>query len=179
MLFACGLGLALTAVSAASPGYWWFVLVFALGRPFLSAAAAISQVQAAEQTRSAGRASAMALVAAGYAVGAGLTAVVYGLAGGTIGYRGVLVLAVVPLVALPFLARSVTEPDRFRGVRRVGHGEAPRPRRRRPPLPRSGWSWWPRWPLPWRSSPGHPTPSSSPTPRTSRGSPASRSRAWW
>jgi MFS family permease len=113
MLFACGLGLALTAVSAASPGYWWFVVVFALGRPFLSAAAAIAQVQAAEQTRSAGRASAMALVAAGYAVGAGLTAVVYGLAGGTIGYRGVLVLALVPLVALPLLAHSVTETGRF------------------------------------------------------------------
>ncbi|MGH9081652.1 MAG: MFS transporter [Acidimicrobiales bacterium] len=113
MLFACGLGLALTAVSATTPGYWWFILVFALGRPFLSAAAAIAQVQAAEQTRSAGRASAVALVAAGYAVGAGLTAVVYGLAGGTIGYRGVLVLAVVPLVVLPFLARSVTESDRF------------------------------------------------------------------
>jgi MFS family permease len=113
MLFACGIGLAFTAVSAASPGYWWFVIIFALGRPFLSAAAAITQVQAAEQTRSAGRASAIALVAAGYAVGAGLTAVVYGLAGGTIGYRGVLVLSVVPLVALPFLARSVTESDRF------------------------------------------------------------------
>ncbi len=113
MLFACGLGLALTAASAASPGYWWFVLIFALGRPFLSAASAVAQVQAAEQTASTGRASAMALVAAGYAVGAGLTAVVYGLAGGTLGYRGVLVLAIVPLVALPFVARSVTEPERF------------------------------------------------------------------
>jgi MFS family permease len=113
MLVACGLGLALTAGSAAAPGYWWFVLVFALGRPFLSGAAAVAQVQAAEQTGSGARASAMALVAAGYAVGAGLTAFIYGLAGGTIGYRGVLILAVVPLVALPLVARAVTESDRF------------------------------------------------------------------
>jgi MFS family permease len=137
MLFACGVGLALTAVSAASPGYWWFIVIFALGRPFLSAAAAIAQVQAAEQTRSAGRASAIALVAAGYAVGAGLTAVVYGLAGGTLGYRGILVLAVVPLVALPFLAHSVTETSRFEAAAATGRAALPilgavaRPYRRR------------------------------------------------
>ena len=125
MLFGCGLGLALTAGSAAAPGYWWFVLVFALGRPLLSAAAAVAQVQAAEQTGSTGRASAMALVAAGYAVGAGLTAVIYGLAGGTIGYRGILVLAVVPLLGLPFLARSVTESDRFEVSRASGAPRLP------------------------------------------------------
>jgi MFS family permease len=113
LLFACGLGLVATAASVAAPGYWWFVMVFALGRPFLSAASALAQVQAAELTGSAQRASAVALVAAGYAVGAGITAVVYGLAGGTLGYRGILLLAVVPLVALPFAARWVTEPDRF------------------------------------------------------------------
>jgi MFS family permease len=113
LLVACGLGLAATAASVTAPGYWWFVLVFAVGRPFLSAASALAQVQAAELTSSAQRASAVALVAAGYAVGAGITAVVYGLAGNTLGYRGILLLAVVPLVALPFAARWVTEPDRF------------------------------------------------------------------
>ncbi|HEV3281443.1 MAG TPA: MFS transporter [Acidimicrobiales bacterium] len=137
MLFACGLGLALTAVSALGPGFWWFVVIFALGRPFLSAAAAIAQVQAAEQTRSGGRASAVALVAAGYAVGAGLTAVVYGLAGGTIGYRGILVMAVLPLVALPFLSHSVTETGRFEASAAAGTvalpvvGAVARPYRRR------------------------------------------------
>ncbi len=113
LLVCCGLGLAVTAASAASPGYWWFVLVFAVGRPFLSAAAAVSQVEAAEQTGSAQRASAVALVVAGYSVGAGATAVVYGLAGGTLGYRGILVLALVPLAGLPLAARWVSEPDRF------------------------------------------------------------------
>jgi MFS family permease len=113
LLVACGLGLAATAASAAAPGYWWFVMVFALGRPFLSAASALAQVQAAELTGSAQRAAAVALVAAGYAAGAGATAVIYGLAGNAIGYRGILVLAVVPLIGLPFAARWVTEPDRF------------------------------------------------------------------
>ncbi len=113
MLFACGLGLAVTAASAASPGYWWFVFIFALGRPLLSAAYAVAQVGAAEETGSSQRAAAMALVTAGYAVGAGATAVLYGLAGHSLGYRGIFVLAVVPLVGLPFVARWVSEPDRF------------------------------------------------------------------
>jgi MFS family permease len=113
LLFGCGLGLALTAVSAASPGYWWFVVVFAVGRPFLSAAYAVAQVAAAEETDSAQRTSAVALVAAGYAVGAGATAVIYGSTGHALGYRGVFLLALVPMAALPFVARWVREPDRF------------------------------------------------------------------
>jgi MFS family permease len=113
ILVACGLGLAVTAASAASPGYWWFVVVFALGRPLLSAAYAVAQVAAAEQTGSGQRASAVALVASGYAVGAGATAVLYGAAGGALGYRGILALAVVPIIGLPFAARWVSEPDRY------------------------------------------------------------------
>ncbi len=113
LLFACGLGLAITAASAASPSYWWFVLVFALGRPLLSAAYAVAQVGAAEETGSAHRAAAVALVVAGYAVGAGATAVLYGSAGDALGYRGIFVLAIVPMIALPFVARWVREPDRF------------------------------------------------------------------
>ena len=88
LLLTCGIGLAVTAASAASPGYWWFVAVFALGRPFLSATAAVAQVQAAEQTGSSQRAAAVALVAAGYAVGAGATAVLYGLFGKSLEFQG-------------------------------------------------------------------------------------------
>jgi MFS family permease len=113
LLFACGLGLAITAASAASPSYWWFVFVFALGRPLLSAAYAVAQVGAAEETGSAHRAAAVALVVAGYAVGAGATAVLYGSAGDALGYRGIFALAIVPMIALPFVARWVREPDRF------------------------------------------------------------------
>ena len=43
-------GLALTAAAAASPGYWWFVVIFAFGRPLLSATNALAEVMAAEET---------------------------------------------------------------------------------------------------------------------------------
>jgi MFS family permease len=107
------LGLALTVASAASPGYWWFVAIFACGRPLLSTTNALAQVAAAEQTGSSGRASAVALTAAGYGVGAGLIAIIDSLASGTLGFRGMFALAVIPLALVPVLRRSIEEPDRF------------------------------------------------------------------
>jgi MFS family permease len=112
LLLTCALGLVLTVAAAASPGYWWFVAIFALGRPSLSATNALAQVGAAEETGSVDRAKAVALVAGGYGVGAGLTAVIHGLAG-TIEFRGVFALAVVPLVSLFFVRRWLVEPRRF------------------------------------------------------------------
>jgi len=114
MLFTtCTLGLGLTVIAAASPGYWWFVAIFALGRPLLSTASALAQVIAAEQTDTLNRARAIALIAAGYGVGSGLTAVIHSLGSGALGFRGVFALAVVPLALLPLAARKVSEPDRF------------------------------------------------------------------
>ncbi len=106
-------GLALTVAAAASPGYWWFVVIFACGRPLLSATNGLTEVVAAEQTASRDRAAAVALTAAGYGVGAGLTAIIHSLAASTFGFRGIFALAFVPLVAVPFIGRRVTEPDRF------------------------------------------------------------------
>jgi predicted MFS family arabinose efflux permease len=37
VLVTVGLGLAMTGLAAASPSYWWFVAIFASGRPLLSA----------------------------------------------------------------------------------------------------------------------------------------------
>src|ERR1700728_514014 len=88
MLACCGGGLLLTAAAARSPNYWWFVVVFALGRPMLSATNALSQVRAGELTASSGRTKAVALVAAGYAVGGGVTGLIYHLARNTLGVRG-------------------------------------------------------------------------------------------
>jgi len=107
------IGLAATLVAAVSPGYWWFVAVFALGRPFLSATNALAQVMAAEQTGSKDRTRAIALVTAGYGVGAGLTAIIHSLASSSLGFRGLFALAVVPLLFVPVIARWVVEPDRF------------------------------------------------------------------
>ncbi len=112
----CATGLVLTILTASSPSYWWFVAIFALGRPFLSATVGLTQVSAVELTTSRGRAKAVSLVAAGYAVGAGLTAIVHSLAEKTLGFRGIFALAVVPLVFLPVLVKKMVEPDRFARV---------------------------------------------------------------
>jgi MFS family permease len=121
LVLSVGLGLCATVLAAASPGYWWFVVIFALGRPLLSATNALSEVIAAEQTDTSSRAKALALVAAGYGVGAGLTAIIHSLASKTLGFRGLFLLAVVPLALLPLINRWATEPDRFALAERTAH----------------------------------------------------------
>ena len=106
-------GLALTAAAAASPGYWWFVVIFAFGRPLLSATNALAELMAAEETGARDRTAAIALVAAGYAGGAGLSAVIHSLAAGALGFRGIFVLALVPLAVVYALRSWVEEPARF------------------------------------------------------------------
>ncbi|MBW3627536.1 MAG: MFS transporter, partial [Actinobacteria bacterium] len=118
-------GLALTAAASLSPGYWWFVAVFALSRPFLSATTAVAQVTTAEHTAAGDRARALALTAAGYGVGAALVAVVRGAAGDALGFRGLFALALVPLVLLPVLARWMSEPDRYRHQEVAGEPALP------------------------------------------------------
>src|SRR5229473_7664171 len=113
LLITVSAGLALTVLAAASPSYWWFVAIFACGRPLLSATNGLAQVTAAEQTGSRDRAKAVALIAAGYGAGAGVIAIVHALAASTLGFRGVFVLALVPLALLPLLWRWIAEPDRF------------------------------------------------------------------
>jgi MFS family permease len=113
LLVTVGGGLAMTVVAAVSPSYWWFVAIFACGRPLLSATNGLAQVTVAEQTASADRAKAVALAAAGYGAGAGVIAIVHSLASHTIGFRGVFAVALVPLALLPLLRRWITEPDRF------------------------------------------------------------------
>jgi len=112
LLRTCGIGLALTVVAVASPDYWWFIAIFAFGRPLLSATTAVAHVNAAEHTSVEERSKAIALIAASYGVGAGMTAIVHALTGET-QFRLVYGLAVVPLALLPIISRWVTEPDRF------------------------------------------------------------------
>lgn len=112
----CSVGLVVAAIAALSPGYWWFVAVFALSRPFLTATNTVGAVAAAEQTGSSDRAKAIAFVAAAYAVGAGAIAVIRGIGGEALSFRVVFALAVVPLLLVPQAAKRITEPDRFRLV---------------------------------------------------------------
>ncbi len=118
LLAATAFGLALTALAALSPSYWWFVAIFALGRPALSAANALAGVAAAEETRASDRAKAIGLVAGAYGIGAGLASLVRALGGSALGFRGLFGLALVPLALLGLLRRRVEEPDRFRTVTR-------------------------------------------------------------
>jgi MFS family permease len=121
LVITLALGLAITALAATSQSYWWFVAIFALGRPLLSATGGVAQVSAAELTGTADRAKAIALVAGGYGVGAGLVAIVHSLASKTLGFRGVFALALVPLAFLPLVRRHLVEPDRFRRVADADH----------------------------------------------------------
>jgi MFS family permease len=124
MLLSCVTGgLAVTALAALSPGYWWFVALFALGRPLLSATNAVAVVVAAEETETRDRAKAIALMTAGYGIGAGLTALIRGVAGGELGFRGLFALALVPLAAMPLLARRLEEPDRYQRLRATADPE--------------------------------------------------------
>ena len=119
----CAAGLLLTVAAALSPTYWSFVAIFALGRPLLSATLGVAQVSAVELTTTSQRARAVALIAAGYAVGAGMTAVIHSLAKNTFGFRGILALAAVPLVLVPLIARKVVEPERFARLDRGGQAD--------------------------------------------------------
>lgn len=114
LLWCCGLGLLLTASASLSPTYWWFVVLFALSRPFLTTTDTVGGVVAAEQTGSVDRAKSLALMAAAFGVGAGLIAIVRGIGADALGFRGVFALALAPLLIIPFAARRIAEPDRYR-----------------------------------------------------------------
>jgi MFS family permease len=119
VLLGCtALGLAISAVASLSPSYWWFVALFALGRPLLSATNAVSGVIAAEETRSSDRAKAIALVTAGWGAGTGAIAVVRGVAGDALSWRGLFALLVIPLAVMPLLSRWLVESDRFQRAQR-------------------------------------------------------------
>lgn len=122
LLWCITIGLTLTAVAAASPSFWWFVAIIALGRPLFTTTTAVGAVVAGEETSSAERTKAVALAIAGYGIGVGVVSVarvplndVLGM-----GFRGVFACALLPLLALPWLARLLGEPDRFVQLRDSG-----------------------------------------------------------
>ena len=113
MAWWCILGLVATIAAAASPSYWWFVALFALGRPFLSATSALAQVVTAELSSPTRRASALAVVSAGYGLGAGINALVHAALRGTLGFRGLFLTAAIPLLVVVVVKRLVPEPARI------------------------------------------------------------------
>ena len=110
VLMACGVaGLCITASAALSPGYWWFVAIFALARPLLSAANIVTSVVTAELTSPKGRATALAIVTAGAALGAGVSVLVHGAVRGPNGFRILFATALIPAVLVWLLVRRLPE----------------------------------------------------------------------
>jgi MFS family permease len=122
-------GLVLSATASLAPGFWVFILFVALARPLLTGTNAVAAVIAAEETDSGGRAAAIAVVGGAYALGSGLVSVVRGVTTEVIGFRGVLLLALVPLALLPLFRRVLRETPRYSAAQ-------PRSRRRLGVVPR-------------------------------------------
>jgi MFS family permease len=113
VLWSCVAGLIATVAAALSPSFWWFVAIFAIGRPLLSTSTAVGQVIAAESTDAENRTKSVALVTAGFGLGSGLIALLHSAASGFFGFRGLFELGVVPLIALFWIRRLIVEPARF------------------------------------------------------------------
>ena len=113
LIWYTGIGLVCTVVAAASPSYWIFVAIFALGRPMLTAAVSIAHVAGSELTNSEGRAGALALITGAYGIGAGIAALVHTALSGRNGFRFVFLMALLPLCLVLFLKNRVVEPARW------------------------------------------------------------------
>jgi predicted MFS family arabinose efflux permease len=134
LLTVAAVGLTMTALAAASPGFWWYVTLVALARPSLAAVNVLAGVVAAEESRATDRAGAIALITAAYGLGSGLVSVGRGLLPGEPSFRSVTAFVLLPLLLLPLLARLVREPPISCGRSRTGDGlpgAVPRHLRRR------------------------------------------------
>jgi YNFM family putative membrane transporter len=110
ILYLCGVtGLCVTALASLSPSYWWFVALFAIARPVLSAASSLATVMTAELTGSRMRITALAVLSAGAAVGAGLNVILHGALRGSHGFRILFAAAIIPAVAVAALVRRLPE----------------------------------------------------------------------
>lgn len=119
LLTLAAIGLALTSAAALSPGFWWYVALVALARPAMSTVNALAGVVAAEESTARDRSAAIALVAAAYGVGSGVVSLARGILPGGGSFRVVSAFALLPLILLPVLARTVREPKIASTARRV------------------------------------------------------------
>lgn len=126
-LWTASAGLLLTVVAAGMPSFWVFVAVAALARPLLAGTNVIATVFTAEATRTADRSRALAVAEFGYAIGAGLVVVVHGLGSSVLGFRGVLGLAALLLLAFPWLSTRIRESELYErsAATRADTGDVP------------------------------------------------------
>ena len=111
LLTVAAVGFASTSLAAAAPGFWWYVALIAVARPFLATVNTVAGVVAAEESRSIDRAAAIGLITAAYGLGSGLVSVGRGLLPGEPSFRVVTLFALGPLLLLPLLARGIREPS--------------------------------------------------------------------
>ena len=104
------LGLLVTAATALSPGYWIFILCFALAHPLLTTALTLVQVITVELASTSLRIQRLVVMAAGAGIGAGLSAVLHGIIRGSDSFRWLFALAIIPALVIAPLLRSVPEP---------------------------------------------------------------------
>jgi MFS family permease len=104
------LGLVVTAAAALSPGYWFFVLCFALAHPLLTTALTLVQVVTVELSTTARRMQRLVVMAAGVGMGSGLSAILHGVIRGPDSFRWLFALALVGVAALGPLLGSIPEP---------------------------------------------------------------------
>lgn len=102
-------GLLFTALAAATPGYWFFVVCFACARPLLSASNALVQVITVELSSERERVHRLAWIAAGAGMGAGLSAMLHGVVRGPNSFRILFACALLPAVLVQPLLRWVDE----------------------------------------------------------------------
>lgn len=124
LLVALAIGLAMTVVGVLAGGFWWWVAAVAVARPFLSSVNSLSGVVAAEETRVRHRSWALAMVGAAYGLGAGVVPLLRGVMPG-VSWRVVTALILVPLVAVPVLARWLDEPAIYERAQRSAASRPP------------------------------------------------------
>lgn len=108
VLVALVVGLSLTVASALAPSFWWWVVLVALARPWLSTTNAVAGVSASEAVPTRYRTWALAFIAAAYALGTGAVSIPREVL--PAGYEWVMLLAGLPLLTVPWLVRAVREP---------------------------------------------------------------------
>jgi len=108
LLVALTVGLVLTGASALAGSFWAWVALVALARPWLSTINAVGGVVAAEEVSSRYRSWAIGLIAASYGLGSGIISIGRSLL--PPGFRPVMLATLVPLLALPWLWRTLAEP---------------------------------------------------------------------
>lgn len=103
-------GLVITSAAALSPNYWIFMGCFALGRPLSSTASMLVQFMTVELSNTAQRVGRLAVVGAGGAAGAGISAILHGVIRSADSFRWLFALAIIPVVAIGGLLRLFPEP---------------------------------------------------------------------